>query len=164
MNRGRSRRIAIVGVAVVLAGVLLTLTQQSESATSKSGAGRRVIRAGPSPAGLPYSPGVLVGDTLYLAGVIGEDASNNIVPGGIEAETHRALANAGEVLKAAGMGFADVTYVTVYITSFEEFPKFNEIYQKVFPADPPARATVQVAALISGARVEMQMIAVKPAR
>jgi enamine deaminase RidA (YjgF/YER057c/UK114 family) len=51
-----------------------------------------VIRAGPATGGLPYSPGILVDNTLYLAGIVGEDEANNIVPGGIEAETRRALA------------------------------------------------------------------------
>jgi 2-iminobutanoate/2-iminopropanoate deaminase len=128
----------------------------------KPGGGRRVIRAGPNTGGLPYSPGILIGNTLYLAGTIGEDATNNLVPGGIEAETRQALANLGEVLKAAGMSFQDVTFVTVYITSFDDFDKFNAVYREVFSNDPPARTTVQVAALIRGARVELQMIAVKP--
>jgi len=162
MNGRRPRRVALAGFVVVIAAILLALALQAESATSPTGAERRVIRGGPSPAGLPYSPGILVGNTLYLAGTIGEDAANNIVPGGIEAETRRALANAEDILKAAGMGFRDVTSVTVYITSFDDFAKFNEIYRQVFPTDPPARATVQVAALISRARVELQMIAVKP--
>jgi 2-iminobutanoate/2-iminopropanoate deaminase len=63
---------------------------------------------------------------------------------------------------AAGMDFKDVTYVTAYITDFKEFEKFNTTYREYFPTDPPARATVQVAALNAGAHVELQMIAVKP--
>ena len=156
-----SRGIALVGLGGVIAGILLTLALQDGKATSQSGEGHRVIRAGPNTGGLPYSPGILVGNTLYLAGTIGEDAANNIVPGGIEAETRQALANVAEVLKAAGMSFRDVTSVTVYITSFDEFATFNKVYQQVFSTDPPARATVQVAALIGGAKVELQMIAVK---
>lgn len=54
-----------------------------------------MIRAGPTTAGLPYSPGILVGNTLYLAGTIGEDANNNLVSRGIEAETRQALAILG---------------------------------------------------------------------
>jgi 2-iminobutanoate/2-iminopropanoate deaminase len=130
--------------------------------SSERDGGRQVIEGGPATGGLPYSPGILVDNTLYLAGTIGEDEANNIVPGGIEAETRRALANIGEVLKAAGMGFRDVTSVTVYITSFDDFAKFNEVYKQVFSINPPARATVQVAALIGGAKVELQMVAVKP--
>jgi len=72
------------------------------------------------------------------------------------------LANSREVLRTAGMDFKDVTSVTAYITSFDDFAKFNAVYSEVFPTDPPARATVQVAALNAGARVELQMIAVKP--
>ena len=60
------------------------------------------------------------------------------------------------------MSFQDVTSVTVYITSFDDFAGFNEVYRQVFSTDPPARATVQVAALIGGARVDLQMIAVEP--
>ena len=159
---GRSRGIALTGVGVVIVGILLTVALQGGRSVSQLGGGRRVIRAGPNTGGLPYSPGILVGNTLYLAGTIGEDAANNIVRGGIRAETRQAIANVGEVLKAAGMNFGDVTSVTVYITSFDDFPGFNEVYQEVFSTDPPARATVQVAALIGGARVELQMIAVEP--
>ncbi len=159
---GRSRGIALAGVGAVITGILLTVALQGERSVSQLGGGRRVIRAGPNTGGLPYSPGILVGNTLYLAGAIGEDAANNIVPGGIQAETRQALANVGEVLKAAGMSFQDVTSVTVYITSFDDFAGFNQVYQKVFSTNPPARATVQVAALIGGARVELQMVAVEP--
>jgi 2-iminobutanoate/2-iminopropanoate deaminase len=66
-----------------------------------------------------------------------------------------------EVLRAAGMDFKDVASVTAYITSFDDFAKFNAVYREFFPSDPPARATVQVAALNVGAHVELQMIAAK---
>jgi 2-iminobutanoate/2-iminopropanoate deaminase len=100
---------------------------------------------------------------LYIAGHLGRDpATNALVTGGIEAETRQSLANIREVLRAAGMDFKDVASVTVYITNFQDFGKFNTIYRQTFPADPPARATVQVAALNDGAHVELQMIAVKP--
>ena len=151
-----------MGFGVVIVGILLTLALQGGHSSSWSGGGRRVIQAGPGTGDLPYSAGILAGNTLYVAGTIGEDAANNIVPGGIEAETRQALANVAEVLKAAGMSFRDVTSVTVYITSFDDFATFNNVYRQVFSTDPPARTTVQVAALIGGAKVELQMIAVKP--
>ena len=157
----RSRGI-VVTLAGVVAGALLAQGCQREQPGIQRREGRRVIQAGPATGGLPYSPGILVGNTLYLAGTIGEDASNNLVPGGIEAEARQALANVGEVLKAAGMTLQDVTSVTVYITSFDDFAKFNEVYQEAFATNPPARTTVQVAALIGGAKVELQMTAVKP--
>ena len=125
---------------------------------------RKAIRPEKSPnTGLPYSPGILAGNTLYISGHLGRDpVSGKVVPGGIEAETRQSLANIREVLTTAGMDFKDVTYVTAFITDFKDFEKFNTVYREHFPADPPARATVQVAALNLGAHVEMQMIAVKP--
>jgi 2-iminobutanoate/2-iminopropanoate deaminase len=60
------------------------------------------------------------------------------------------------------MGFQDVASVTVYLTDFDDFAAFNTVYREFFPGDQPARATVQVAALNVGARVELQMIAVRP--
>jgi len=158
----RARGIARAAFAAVIIALVLTLgCQGGGNSTLRSGDGRRVIRAGPNTAGLPYSPGILMGNTLYLAGTIGEDTNNNIVPGGIEAETRQALSNLGEVLKAAGMSFQDITSVTVYITSFDDFDKFNSVYREFFSTEPPARTTVQVAALIGGASVELQTIAVK---
>lgn len=164
MAGGRARVIALAGFAGVILGIVLTLASQGREPAVPSGDGRRVIRPERAPnTGLPFSPGILVGNTLYLAGHLGRDpVTAELAPGGIEAETRQALANLGEVLKTAGMGFQDVTTVTAYITSFDDFARFNAVYREFFPNDPPARATVQVAALNAGARVELQMIAVKP--
>ena len=125
---------------------------------------RRVIQPAKFPnTGLPYSPGILAGDTLYLAGQLGRDpATAKIVAGGIEAETRQTLTNIREVLREAGMDFGDVVNVTAYIVDFRDFDAYNKVYREFFPKDPPARATVGVAALNQGGRVELQMIAVKP--
>ena len=72
------------------------------------------------------------------------------------------MANIQGVLNAAGMTLQDVVTVTAFITDINAFPQFNEVYREFFPEDPPARATVQVAALNVGAEVELQMIAVRP--
>ena len=126
--------------------------------------GRRVIQPAKFPnTGLPYSPGILAGDTLYLAGQLGRDpATAKLVPGGIEAETRQTLTNLREVLREAGMDFGDVVSVTAYLVDFKEFEAYNKVYREFFPKDPPARATVGVAALNQGGRIELQMIAVKP--
>jgi 2-iminobutanoate/2-iminopropanoate deaminase len=154
----------LTGIAGFILGVVVTLVAQGTDATSPPVNTRRAIRPEKAPnTGLPFSPGILVGDTLYLSGHLGRDpVTSQLVSGGIEAETRQALANLNEVLKTAGMGFEHVTTVTAYITDFAEFEKFNTVYREFFPKDPPARATVQVAALNAGARVELQMIAVKP--
>jgi len=125
--------------------------------------GRRVLKPQRFPyMGLPYSPGILVGDTLYLAGQLGRDpATTNLVPGGIEAETRQALTNIREVLHEADMDFGDVVNVTAFIADFKDFDAYNTVYREFFPKDPPARATVGVAALNQGGRIELQMIAVR---
>jgi 2-iminobutanoate/2-iminopropanoate deaminase len=155
---------ALAGVAGLILGIVVTAVLQGGEPAAQSENERRVIRPDKAPnTGLPFSPGVLVGRTLYLAGHLGRDpVTTELAPGGIEAETRQALANLREVLRTAGMDFKDVASVTAYITSFDDFAKFNAVYREFFPNDPPARATVQVAALNVGARIELQMIAVKP--
>jgi 2-iminobutanoate/2-iminopropanoate deaminase len=125
--------------------------------------GRRVIQPENFPrTGLPYSPGILAGGTLYLSGQLGRDPkTSKLVPGGIEAETRQILMNQRETLRAAGMDFEDVVSVTAFLTDFKEFDAYNKVYREFFPKDPPARATVGVSALNVGARIELQMIAAK---
>ena len=166
MTNDRIRRATVLaGFGGLFLGMIITLgCQQSEAPAAQSNNQRRVIRPDKAPnTGLPFSPGILVGNTLYVAGHLGRDpVTSQLVSGGIEAETRQVLANSLEVLKTAGMDFRDVTSVTAYITSFDDFARFNAVYSEFFPTDPPARATVQVAALNAGAKVELQMIAVKP--
>jgi len=159
----RPRLAVLASIAGLFLGIIITLGCQGVGPAAQPNQ-RRVIRPDRAPnTGLPFSPGILVGNTLYVAGHLGRDpVTSQLVSGGIEAETRQSLANCLEVLKAAGMNFKDVTSVTAYITSFDDFAKFNAIYSESFPTDPPARATVQVAALNAGARIELQMIAVKP--
>ena len=170
MAGGRGTIAVVAGIAGAALGVVATLVtlmaqQRPDTVASSAPAApvRQVIRPEVAPnTGLPYSSGILAGDTLYISGHLGRDpVTSQLVQGGIEAETRRSLDNIGEVLKTAGMGFGDVTTVTVFITNFDEFAAFNTVYREYFPTDPPARATVQVAALNAGARVELQMIAVQ---
>jgi 2-iminobutanoate/2-iminopropanoate deaminase len=132
------------------------------SVTAQS-TGRRVIQPKPFPSiGLPLSPGILVGNTLYLSGHLGRDpVTTKIVAGGIEAETRQALVNMGAVLREADMDFRDVVSVTAFMVDFKDFEAYNKVYREFFAKEPPARATVAVSALNQGGRVELQMIAVK---
>ena len=150
-------RLVLVGAIAFAAGLL------SHSALTAQSSGRRAIRPQNIPyLGLPYSPAILEGNTLYLAGQLGRDPkTTQIVAGGIEAETRQALTNIRAVLREAGMDFANVANTTAYIVDFKEFDAFNKVYREFFPKDPPARATVGVSALNQGARIELQMIAVK---
>lgn len=108
----------------------------------------------------PYSQAVKNEGVVYCSGQIPLDpATGKIVEGGIEAQTERVLKNLEAVLTAAGASFATVLKTTVYMTDLSEFPKMNAIYGKSFPASSPARATVQVAGLPMGAKVEIDALA-----
>jgi 2-iminobutanoate/2-iminopropanoate deaminase len=111
--------------------------------------------------GLPFSDGVVVGDTLYIAGQEGTDASDKLAAGGIGPETTAALENIQKILKAAGFELKDVVSVTVYLADIHEFPDMNKIYKTVMPDPKAARATIQAAALVNNARIEISAIAVK---
>ena len=168
MAAGRGTIAVVAGLIGAVIGAGGMAARQGNDAAAPVAAAeaaprRQVIRPEVAPnTGLPYSSGILAGDTLYISGHLGRDpVTSQLVTGGIEAETRRSLDNIGEVLKTAGMGFENVTTVTVFITDFNEFAAFNKVYREYFPMDPPARATVQVAALNAGARVELQMIAVR---
>ena len=115
-----------------------------------------------SPArGLPFSDGVVAGKTLYIAGQEGTDESDKLVAGGIGPETTAALDNIQKVIKAAGFELKDVVSVTVYLADIHEFPDMNKVYKSVMPDPKPARATIQAAALVNNARIEISAIAVK---
>jgi reactive intermediate/imine deaminase len=140
----------------------LALTLSSQARAQRGPTPRRAIIPENTPSsGLPYSPGILVGNTLYISGQLGRTGASQLAPGGIEAETRQIFVNVRKVLEAAGMDLTNIASVTVYIASFDDFAKFNAVYKDYFPKDPPARSTVQVAALNLGARVEISMIAVK---
>ncbi|HEY3593017.1 MAG TPA: RidA family protein [Polyangiaceae bacterium] len=113
----------------------------------------------PKPIG-PYSQAVRMGELVFLSGQVGLDPSNgNLVSGGVTAEARRVMENLGAVLTAAGAGYSDVVRVTIYLTNLADFAAVNEVYGSYFTTEPPARATVQVAALPKGAAVEIDMIA-----
>jgi len=111
--------------------------------------------------GLPFSDGIVAGNTLYIAGQEGTDASDKLAAGGIGPETTAALENIQRVLKEAGFQLKDVVSVTVFLADIHEFPDMNKVYKSVMPDPKPARATVQVAALVNGARIEISAIAVR---
>ena len=110
----------------------------------------------------PYSYGIRSGDTLYLAGLISRNGKDNsVVPGDMKAQTKTAMDNAGEILKAAGMTYADVASSRVYITDTVFFQDMNAAYRTYFPKDPPARATVRTGLTSPEALVEITLLAVQ---
>jgi len=119
---------------------------------------RRVITGGE---GLPFSDGVVVGNTLYIAGQEGTDQAGKLKPGGIDAEAQAALDNIAGVVKKAGFQMKDIVAVTVYLADIHDFAAMNQVYKRVMPDPKPTRATIQAAALVNNARIEISAIAVK---
>ena len=113
----------------------------------------------PKPIG-PYSQGVISGGLLFVSGQIALDPeTGEMVPGDIEAQTDQVLRNLLAVLKAAKMGPENVVKATIYLADLSDFPRVNVVYERHFGKEPPARSTVQVAALPRAARIEIDVIA-----
>lgn len=125
---------------------------------------RKVVSSDGAPKAIgPYSQAVEArgARTLWLSGQIPLDPSTGeMVAGDVGAQTARVMENLRAVLAAAGAGFEHVVRCTIYLADLADFAAVNEVYGRCFPRDPPARATVQVAALPRGARVEIDAVAV----
>jgi len=125
---------------------------------------RSAISTHAAPAALgPYSQAITAGDFVFCAGQGSIDpATNEVLNGTIEDETKRTLGNVGAILDAAGVGFADVVKTTVFLADLGDFAAMNAVYATYFPDPPPARSTVEVAALPKGFKVEIEVVAYKP--
>jgi 2-iminobutanoate/2-iminopropanoate deaminase len=111
--------------------------------------------------GMPFSEGYVAGNTLYVAGQQGPDSHGKVTGTEIALQTTNAIGAVEKVVKQAGFQMADIVSVTVYVTDLNDVEKMNEVYKKLMPDPKPARATVQVAGLIGGAKIEISAIAVK---
>ncbi len=123
---------------------------------------KKIISTNEAPAAIgPYSQAVRSGTFLFCSGQIPLDPkSGQIVPGDIDAQTRRVLNNIAAVLRAESATFEDVVKTTIFLTDLGDFQTVNEIYGSYFKNQPPARSTVQVAALPKAARIEIEVIAV----
>ncbi len=111
-------------------------------------------------AGAPYSQAIEAAGMVFCAGQVGLDPESGALVGdGVEEQAERALRNLAAVLEGAGSSLDRVVKTTVFVTDLGEFGAINEVYARFFTSDPPARSTVQVAALPAGARVEIEAIA-----
>ncbi len=107
----------------------------------------------------PFSPAVRVGNIIFVSGTLGTKADGTLVPGGIQPETRQLLENIKRTLDAAGVGMDRVVKCTVFLADLKEWPAMNEVYRSYFSSgNYPARTAVQ-AALLFGARVEMECAA-----
>jgi reactive intermediate/imine deaminase len=116
-----------------------------------------VVPKGANPAG-PYNPGIISGNTLYIAGQIGRDA-NGQIPDAFEDEVKACLENVGRILTEAGADFSKALAVQVYLTDMDLFERMNKVYMTYFPEPRPARTTVGVAKLVGKARIEITVTA-----
>ena len=124
---------------------------------------RRAISTSGAPSAVgPYSQAIATEDLVFCSGQVGLDPqTGELVQGGVEAETERALKNLGAVLEAAGCSFQDVVKTTCFLADIADFATFNAIYGRFFPDPQPARSTFGVADLPKSARVEVEAIAVR---
>jgi 2-iminobutanoate/2-iminopropanoate deaminase len=111
--------------------------------------------------GMPFSEGYVAGNTLYVAGQQGPDSHGKVTGTDIAVQTTNAIGAVEKIVKEAGFQMADIVSVTVYVTDLNDVPKMNEVYKRLMADPKPARATVQVAGLIGGAKIEISAIAVK---
>ena len=122
---------------------------------------KRVIRTDQAPApfqGAPYSQGIANGGFVFVSGQLGVDPGGNMVEGGISEQTERVMRNLGAILEAAGSSLDRLVKTTVFLQDLADFPAMNEVYARHVGSDPPARSTVEVAKLPSGALVEVEAV------
>jgi 2-iminobutanoate/2-iminopropanoate deaminase len=122
---------------------------------------KSIVTSDKAPAAIgPYSLGIRYGNLVFASGSAGVDPkTGKLVTGGIEAETRQTLTNLSNILEGAGSSMANVLKTTVFLQDMGEFAKMNAIYAEFFDQDPPARSTIQAAALPLGAAVEIEAIA-----
>jgi 2-iminobutanoate/2-iminopropanoate deaminase len=124
---------------------------------------KRPVRTDRAPApfqGAPYSQAIAHGDLVFVSGQLGVDpGSGAVVDGGIEAQTEQVMRNLGAILEEAGSSLANVVKATIFLADIGDFGAMNEVYGRYMGEPYPARATFQVAALPSGALVEIEVVA-----
>ena len=147
-----SKSLLISSVSLLLA--VCTLAQEP--------AKKKVVTPKDSPAGRPFSAGILAGDTLYVSGQGGFDSKTKKVPDNFEDEVRSCLSNVHAVLEAGGMDYSDVVAVQVYLTDMDLFQRMNAVYMDVFKEPRPTRTTLGVSKLASaGAHIEITVTARK---
>jgi reactive intermediate/imine deaminase len=149
-------------LAAIATGLVMIQTGNAVTPAPKTTAGtaRHIVLPGRTDT-LPYSDGVLVGDTLYLAGRIGIDPQTGKAPEDVEKEIRLLFDGIKTTLGAAGMTMDDLVSVQIFCPDLTLYEKFNEIYRTYFTKDFPARAFIGSGPLLRGGRFEAQGIAVR---
>jgi 2-iminobutanoate/2-iminopropanoate deaminase len=139
---------------------LTVLLAIAATALTAGAADKKPIQPPGSSVAGPYSPGIVAGGTLYVAGQVGRDKDSKY-PDSFEDEVKQTLENVGVILKAAGYTFEDAVAVQVYLTDIDTFQRMNAVYMTYFPEPRPARTTVAVSKLVGPARIEITVTAYK---
>jgi 2-iminobutanoate/2-iminopropanoate deaminase len=123
---------------------------------------KKIISTSEAPAAVgPYSQAIRIGNFVFCSGQIPLDPkTGEIVPGDVKAQTRRVMENIAAVLRAEGLNFGSIIKTTIFLTNLADFQAVNELYGSYFQSEPPARSTVEVAALPKSATVEIDVIAV----
>jgi 2-iminobutanoate/2-iminopropanoate deaminase len=124
---------------------------------------KRVVRTEAAPApfqGAPYSQAIAAGGFVFVSGQLGLKAGDSAISGGIEEQTEQIFANLRAILEEAGSSLDRLVKTTVFLQHLDDFQAMNAVYAKHVGERPPARATVEVAKLPSGALVEIEAIAI----
>lgn len=121
---------------------------------------KQVVSTSTAPAAIgPYSQAILANGFLFLSGQIPIAPETGNVPDGIEAQTHQVIKNMSAILASVGISSTHVVKTTIFLKNMDDFATVNAIYASCFPADPPARSTVQVAKLPKDVLIEIEAIA-----
>jgi len=124
---------------------------------------KRVVRTEAAPApfqGAPYSQAIAAGGFVFVSGQLGLKPGDSEISGGIEEQTEQVFANLKAILEEAGSGLDRLVKTTVFLQHLDDFQALNSVYSQHVGEQPPARATVEVAKLPSGALVEIEAIAI----
>ena len=123
---------------------------------------KSVVRTESAPApfqGAPYSQAITAGGFVFVSGQLGLSAGDTAISGRIEEQTERIFANLGAILAEAGTGLDRLVKTTVFLQNLDDFQGMNSVYAQYVGDSPPARSTVEVAKLPSGALVEVEAVA-----
>ena len=123
---------------------------------------KAVVRTESAPApfqGAPYSQAIAANGFVFVSGQLGLNPGDTAISGGIEEQTERIFANLGAILAEAGTGLDRLVKTTVFLQNLDDFQAMNGVYASHVGDRPPARSTVEVAKLPSGALVEIEAIA-----
>jgi reactive intermediate/imine deaminase len=145
----------------LLLGLTIGAAIGAAATAGAAGPVRRFVNAPGKPPDVPYSDGVLVGDTLYVAGKLGVDPRTGKPPAEVEEEARLVLESVQSTLKLAGMAMEDLVQVQIFCSDVSLFERWNKVYRSFFKKELPARAFIGSGKLLREARFEVMAIAVR---